>query len=330
MVGPGLSGLLPLALCLHVVSAFFRPPPAKKWEAMVINLDRRPDRLHNFTAAVRAKAPDVAKRLCRVRGIDGREMANASSAFDHFEKTIVSRGLVSEKNLNLAMGAVKSKKWNHLSLGAIGLYLAHAQAWARIVDKDLDFGLVFEDDLVLYGKGFDRALRMVEKMSPSSWDWVYLQSCKRDAARPEDSWPKDGAEPEKKPELVRCSTDKVPCTGLYAVSRSGAKKLLRDAFPIKEQLDLAVMDMASLTRWRFVPPVAQVSENHTYWYDTDVQDYTMTNHVMAMERLMHSMQAKKSASFLASAPGNHSSSALAPLSLPECGGVHLPTGSRWH
>lgn len=315
-------GLLSLVLYLDIVSAFLRPLPTRKWEAMVINLDRRPDRLQNFTSAVFEKAPEVAKKLCRLRGIDGRSMGNSSEGADSIEKKMLSLGLVGEHNLNLAKRAVKSKKWNHLSLGAIGLYLAHAEAWQRIVDRDLDFGLVFEDDLVLYGKTFDRALRDIEKMSLSSWDWVYLQSCKRDPGHPEDSWPKDGAEPKKMPELARCSEIKVPCTGLYAVSRAGARKLMRDAFPIEQQLDLAVMSMSSLARWRFVPPVAQVSENHTFWYDTDVQDYTITNHVMAMERLMHSMRAQQSGSFL------DKSSQSPSHVLPECGSIHLPHDRR--
>ena len=47
-----------------------------------------------------------------------------------------------------------------LRAGEIGCFLSHRQIWAEIVRRDLDYGLVFEDDVALDAETFDPALRL--------------------------------------------------------------------------------------------------------------------------------------------------------------------------
>lgn len=47
-----------------------------------------------------------------------------------------------------------------LSAGEIGCFLSHRQIWAEIVRRDLDFGLILEDDAALVPDLYENALRL--------------------------------------------------------------------------------------------------------------------------------------------------------------------------
>ncbi|HKL65242.1 MAG TPA: glycosyltransferase family 25 protein, partial [Roseovarius sp.] len=47
-----------------------------------------------------------------------------------------------------------------LGAGEIGRFLSHRQAWAEIVRRDLDFGLIVEDDAALTPDPYANALRL--------------------------------------------------------------------------------------------------------------------------------------------------------------------------
>jgi len=56
------------------------PESPPSWASLVINLDRRPDRLKVFTVALAEQAPWLLKRssMCRISGRDGHELLNAA------------------------------------------------------------------------------------------------------------------------------------------------------------------------------------------------------------------------------------------------------------
>src|SRR6056297_1011683 len=47
-----------------------------------------------------------------------------------------------------------------LSAGEIGCFLSHRQIWAEIVRRDLDFGLILEDDVAITPDPYERALHL--------------------------------------------------------------------------------------------------------------------------------------------------------------------------
>lgn len=275
------------------------------WEAIVINLDRRPDRLQRFAKALNASAPWMFARgqVCRLHGRDGLKLLEVEgpqlpsltrwSSSKSFLKNSAVRGalanalsdpiprdpLKEEELINdgwLASEASttvhsKGTVWPKMTAGGVGLYLSHAEAWRYVMDKGLDFGVIFEDDAVIYSPRFANELsRIVEGRQKWEWDFLYLQL-------DVESWPKNRPCPYKssRPSQELPTAGLIPNTGAYIVTRQGAAKLLKGAFPAKLQLDAQLGKVPELKRARLDPIVVQCDERTQvadHWYrDTDTQ-----------------------------------------------------------
>lgn len=312
---------------------------APRWAAMVIGLDRRPDRLKRFTEAVLQAEPWLldAKQhgyqggaICRISGRDGQELTSAthSEAFsawakEHQKQTQgkvnleevqmknnidaqVPRSLEDPTSLvlngwltsdALAMAVSNSSEWPKMTAGGIGLYLGHADAWHRIISQNLDYGLIFEDDLTLFAPSFQDNVTAILATQPnaSAWDMLYLQRC-NDAAwqkrrtyhdEDDDLMPKDFTHSVVVPIGAH---EEVPCTGAYILTRRGAKQLLRGALPARDQLDFQLGKLSNFRRAAISPPVAQCHEIYANEFgeryrDTDVQQVQSRRQEAAMNDL---------------------------------------------
>lgn len=283
------------------------------WQAMVINLDRRPDRLKRFAQAIHEYEPWLASgdHLCRIQGRDGRELPHdqlttSLQQIEQNDPTILkdwnynpvgkqTKGSVPGSLLNddvllagnwvdsaaLQTAETQNADWPKMTAGGIGLYLGHAAAWQHMVDKNLDYGLIFEDDLTLFASNFEEQVQSIlgKTQEEITWDFLYLQRCNDEAWKKKRTSGKDASPVEKQAlwsqEVQIPAADVVPCTGAYVLTRQGAKTLLEGALPAKEQMDQQLSYVPGLRRSALTPPVAQCQEiykNGTWTYrDTDVQ-----------------------------------------------------------
>lgn len=266
-----------------------------RWEAMVINLDRRHDRLQHFAHAMNQSQPWLfnSGRLCRIAGRDGKELLDSQSIHKkHLRSKLpghlsssseVPRHLKDEELIDggwLTKEAVemlhsKGTRWPHMTAGGAGLLLGHADAWRHVVDMDLDYGVIFEDDLTLFSPSFQPEVsRILSGNQEEDWDWLYLQL-------DVPSWLKNTECPYKK--IIKSTEEPVltgtivPCTGAYVITRSGAEKLLASALPATDQLDSQLSNVPRMRRASLNPIVAQCDEKLTTewgfvtYKDTDVQ-----------------------------------------------------------
>lgn len=70
----------------------------------------------------------------------------------------------------------KKNKWHYrknLSLGEIGCYLSHRKCWKKIVDDQLDFALILEDDVRLV-QDLKEVITFIQKHSFSEWDYLKI------------------------------------------------------------------------------------------------------------------------------------------------------------
>lgn len=107
---------------------------------VVLNLDRRPDRLAAFYRGLPADWLP-AETILRVPGVDG-----------------------------LATGA---PVWWQETLGAWGCYRGHLRIWEDALAAGVDRLLVFEDDAIFCGE-FAAKLQRVMDTLPDDWDQLYL------------------------------------------------------------------------------------------------------------------------------------------------------------
>jgi glycosyl transferase family 25 len=125
---------------------------------------------------------------------------------------------------------------SQLRPGEVGCYASHLKTMKVIVDRDIDYALILEDDAILPAD-FQTIIAQVLARLPQGWDLVHI--C-RDANRAV----KPVAALDHGRRIVRYS--RVPeTTTAYLVSRTGARKFLR---PIKRYWPV---DTDFRQPWRF-------------------------------------------------------------------------------
>ena len=124
-----------------------------------------------------------------------------------------------------------------VSVGAIGCYLSHVDTWKKIIDNKEPYAVVFEDDVMLPNNFMQLLLEGISDMdylsnTPDLWTfsygWPSYYSTK--GLIP----PQDIAENNIGSWII--NTHPGGTCG-YLITRKGAEKLLRHAFPIDVQVD---------------------------------------------------------------------------------------------
>lgn len=165
-----------------------------RWRAVVLNLERRKDRLEHFAEALTnssSAAGLLKQKVCRLAGPDGSkqlpdpyvaQLLNANSSESAsgvvglagaakrtpFEEELLKSGRIAVETLNLAM-AGQHKEHGGLTSGAIGCYLAHWEAWQLLLESpedELDYLLVLEDDADWYAPDFEARVKQALQPSP--------------------------------------------------------------------------------------------------------------------------------------------------------------------
>ena len=134
-----------------------------------------------------------------------------------------------------------------LSLGELGCYLSHRGIWQMMVSQQIEFAIVLEDDIDVDPR-LPEAIRQITTLR--NWDHIKLSDDRETAAHQKLAL-------ENGFELVNFK--KVPnCTTGYAITLSGAKKLLkREKFfrPVDidlqfgHELDLQLFSLLPYTIW---------------------------------------------------------------------------------
>jgi len=213
---------------------------------LVISLDRRPDRWAQFLKRAAAANIDTG-RVVRISAID-------ASTFDTITHPAVS--LLTAHNIK------KGVRRAHYEIdrpGAVGASLSHIKAWNYLQNSSSDAVIVFEDDTYI-PTDFNKRLATLVHAFPESWDMITFYNT-----------PFAGG--------VRGCSIPVPdspwsaCSSLmgafaYMVSRSGANKLLKKAYPIELHVDAYMAFMARLGYIRMLwHPAMQIQPNYD---DSDI------------------------------------------------------------
>ena len=119
-------------------------------DILVINLDKSTSRLATSTQ----RLADAGLSFTRIPAVYGADLS-ADEKAKHYSK---------ELNANLF--------YRELNDGEIGAYLSHRKAWQEIVDRELDYAIIFEDDFILQGD-INQAISNINAI-PFSWDYIKL------------------------------------------------------------------------------------------------------------------------------------------------------------
>ncbi|GGI77447.1 glycosyl transferase [Shewanella hanedai] len=180
-----------------------------KFNVMVINLDSSTDRWESMT------------KQCDLLGLSPQRVS------------AVRGSLLSEKEKSdvYQLSSNLSKYDKILNDGEIGCYMSHIRCWELIVEQQLDFALVLEDDAILT----EDMAKYVDKLAHTSSDWDYIKlshgSKIKSAVDCMDLG--DGLTLKKVLKLPSTTTGQL-------ISLSGAKRLLSHAYPIARPIDMDI------------------------------------------------------------------------------------------
>jgi glycosyl transferase, family 25 len=192
--------------------------------ALVINLDRSPERLAAF--AEQARAAGLAFE--RLPAVDGRQLSAAEQA----------------------QAVAPRFEFQPLNPGEIAIFMSQRAAWQRIVASGQPFGAVFEDDVVL-APATGRVLQAIASLAPAA-DLIKLETSGRPVVLTEPSWVLATGHG-----LRRLCSWHGGAAG-YVVSRGAAQRLLQLTEPLADPVDQVLFNplsriSASLTVLQAVP-----------------------------------------------------------------------------
>ena len=189
---------------------------AKNFHTFCINMDSHTNRLQHFESQlVNAGLGNIYERVSAIVGAD--------LDFEDIPLTDESR-----RRLIKSEAAGVRTRDEDLTLGAVGCYLSHLKVWELIVEKNIDYALVFEDDVMLPSYTAERVVNYLRTL-PEDWDIVYFGSVKHEFSNVTgfDSL---------------CKLTNFWLTHSSLVSNRGARKILESnlLLPIERQLDHAL------------------------------------------------------------------------------------------
>lgn len=179
------------------------------FKIFIINLDRSVERYQSALAQL-AKWPGLP--IERVSAADGRVMSDAEIA--HY--------------YSLRLNQQRYHKL--LKAGEKGCFISHIRCWQRIVEQQLDFALILEDDFLVNGD-LAALLQDVAKL-PAGWQLLKL-------AMPNKQQKIIATEPAGQFKRVFFAKNPVS-TVAQLVSADGARQLLAAAVPFYRPVDVAL------------------------------------------------------------------------------------------
>jgi len=179
--------------------------------ALVINLDRSPERLQVFTEQARA----AGLAFERLRAVDGRLLSIAEQA----------------------QAVAPTFEFEPLNPGEIAIFMSQRAAWQRIVASGQAYGAVFEDDVVL-APAIGAVLQAIEALAPPA-DVIKLETSGRPVILTEPRLPLSTGHT-----LCRLLSWHGGAAG-YVISRGAAQRLLQRTEPIADPVDQVLFNPMS-------------------------------------------------------------------------------------
>lgn len=173
-----------------------------------INLDKRPNKRSQIETQV-TPLKRLTRDTIRLSAIDGTRLAGVDPRIVTFQGR---RDLINP-----------SKKFGlSLTKGAVGCAMSHKLIWEDVAKNKKDLVLILEDDAVIL-PDFRQKISSIISELPPKWDILYLGSGQYTI------------EKSISPHLARPS--KIYGLFGYVINWRGARRLLKQCFPLRYQID---------------------------------------------------------------------------------------------
>ena len=102
------------------------------------------------------------------RGVIEKRFDNEKLAYT------IADGIIGKETCRF-FGAISRRSVEYLSEGSIGCWLGHYSIWAEANNRQLEYSMIFEDDIIL-AENFNCKLKSVLERVPSDFDILFLNS----------------------------------------------------------------------------------------------------------------------------------------------------------
>ena len=219
--------------------------------AFVLNLDRRTDRLGNFSQMLYEQAPWLQKITCRVAAPDGNSFG------DRLKESLIP-DLVWQSAVSRNQNQIPTVG-TQLTKGGVALTMGHAIMWEHLLQTKAPWGIFMEDDLIYIHPELGSLLQKLGNSLPApGHDWDFLQIQIQGGACPNGGLP------------LHILPGTAYNLGMYILTRKGAKSALDAYLPMHGgQLDNPEGFFRSQCRAHHVCPTS--ARQRGSYEDTDVQ-----------------------------------------------------------
>lgn len=221
--------------------------------AYCITLERRADRWRRFQDQPGLAGLNVGRFL----GVDGKTID---------WRTDPRIGTMTKRNLEL--GTRRSHEELD-SVGGVGCALSHIALWTWMVETDQDYCLIFEDDAVVPDGFTEKANRLIRDSvvlrQPGGWDMWLLGGI----------WDDRSSIPQEPRSTGLIRIGSFMLFHAYVMTKSMAKRLLEDVYPIHAHIDLWTSVFAYMNDLRVVGSLRLQLQQNTR-VRTDIQTAAAT------------------------------------------------------
>ena len=227
----------------------------RNFQVFVISLKRVPERKLETVHALETQGVQWATHHA-VDGLDDLDVVSVTkyAGYKKRKRLAVTSGIGLAQRVSLKRDYDDSKHVpTHLRISLherlqFGCYMSHVLLWQKLLQMDLPYAVVLEDDAVITDNFSDEFNARLRKL-PDNWDILFLNGCYKKFGYVFD----DG---------VRQSRGGL-CTFAYAISLKGARYLLQSAVVRSEKPIDHVLDYETLTgrliSFHADPPLAYTS-----------------------------------------------------------------------
>lgn len=231
---------------IYKIFFFIEKKKYKKIKVYLINLDSRKDRLNNFLNNY-----NLNFSYEKIKAIDKLII----NPLELYKKNIL--GKYGFNNLNKK---IRTSHYEFNTKGAIGCYLSHIKTWEKILEDDIDYGIIFEDDVNINKKINDKLLIKYIQKAPKDWDIILLNKNRIKGKRYKENIYK---------------IERFICTHSYIIKKTSINKIISNIYPINQQIDfklsiLAKKNIINIYHFKNKELVYEQNENFTSNIQTDI------------------------------------------------------------
>jgi len=217
--------LLNISIFIIITSLFYYRKYYKKKnynkliKAYVINLNYRIDRKINFISSYNLKNINY-------------EIVNAIDKKNLIANALFSNKILGDIGYNNLFLPIRYNHYEFNNLGAVGCYLSHIKIWYKILNDNVKYGIVYEDDVLFNNKITSDSIMESINNLPDDWDILLLNKNKVKMHKVNNI-----------PDLYKI--ERFLCTHSYVINSNIIPYLLENVLPINQQIDFKLSCLAT-------------------------------------------------------------------------------------